>query len=236
MPKQSNVTLNHIHLAIEQLEAAGKPVTVRNVMAITGGTTADVSEMIKVVQKQRAEAKRALAALNPQVLAAIQQEVDAHVATHVAAYVQEVAQQESQFAELHELLRHAERRAEDAEAKISAMEGELGSVKKKAETDRDLAAKTLGAREAQLEAKDSEIVSLRHELNATRTDIAGLQHLSSTVAELKGELKETRGELRKAEGRAATAEGQLEELRRHGKVGRVADTAEKKALKNSTIS
>lgn len=231
MPKQSHVTLNHIRLAIEQLEAVDKPATVRNVMAITGGTTADVSEMIKVVQKQRAESKRAMATLNPQVFAAIQQEVDVHVAIHVATYVQEAAQQESQFAELHELLRDAERRADDAEAKIAGQAEELESAKKKAEGDREQAAKALGARDAQLQAKEDELAETKRDLSAARNKIAELQHLSSAVDELKGELKQVREEIRDAERRAADAEARLDEMRKQA--GQASDTGEATPSKKS---
>lgn len=236
MPKHSNVTLNHVRAAIEQIEAGGKRAAIRRVMSITGGTTADVSEMVKTAQKLRSDEKRALATLNPKVFAAIQNEVDDHVAVHVAVYAQEMEQHEAHMNELHEFLRDAEISLSDDEVKIASLTEQLAAVTKKAEDDREQTAKVLAVRELQLQAKEDELVVLRQELTAVRIEVAGLQHLSVSASELKHELSQTREDLLNAERRAATSGALLEEMRKQRQGGKKEESAAEKPIQKKPLS
>lgn len=229
MARKPTVTLNDVRRAIEQLEQNGQKITVRAVMAITGGMTSLVSEMIDIVMHNRAEAARALSVLTPDLLVAINQEIDLHVKRTSTSLSKELLGTRERQDELREIIRAHESQLADNEANMETLSQQLVAVSVQADTDRQRAATINGDLKAQLGHKTEQLAQAQQELTAARNEMARLQHVAGTVSELKNDLKLVREELREAERRATDAEARLDEMRKQLKDEGSSNDVEEKA-------
>jgi len=217
MPRKSSVSLHQVATAMDQFERSSQAVTVRAVMAITGGTTSLVSELIDIVRRNRAEAARAKVALSPQLLIEINREVETHVARDTSSLQQELLECRQLTDELNDIIRDFESQQAQSEADLEALRLELAAKSKQAADEQIAAENLIRTRDVEMNAMSSDLATARQELVEAKNEVARLQHLNNTVGELKSAFEQSRASLMAAEIRAAVAEARLDGRQSAGK-------------------